>query len=113
MVKFTRVGPKVLLVQPNLRYRAISDNADERKLVEQAFAQSVIWGFKVDMDTPDGILVDATDFFMRDAHDVIGTLNWRKEGSYKLDKSRSTLYTPMGIGKIPPCGMPTEKPTLD
>jgi hypothetical protein len=95
VVKFTRVGPKLLLVQPNLDYRAISDNSDERRSVEQAFAQSVIWGFKVDMETPDGIIVDATDFLMRDAHNVIGRLQRSRQGSYRLEKSRSTLYPPM------------------
>ena len=62
VVKFNRVGPKVLLIQPNYSYRAESDNPDEKRSVEQAFAQSVIWGFKVDMEDTDGILVDATDF---------------------------------------------------
>ncbi|HOO09353.1 MAG TPA: DUF5118 domain-containing protein, partial [Cyclobacteriaceae bacterium] len=40
VVKFDRRGPKVLLLQPNYGYRANSDNAMERKAVEQAFAQS-------------------------------------------------------------------------
>lgn len=95
VVKFTRVGPKILLVQPNYRFRAVSDNEDERKSVEQAFAQSVLWGFKVDKEMAEGILVDATDFFMRDAHGVSGRLRRTNQGSYKLDKSRSTLYPPM------------------
>ena len=92
VVKFMRVGPKVLLIQPNYSYRAESENADERKAVEQAFAQSVIWGFKVDMEDEQGILVDASDFFMRDAHNVVGRLKRAKQGSYKLDKSRSAFY---------------------
>jgi Met-zincin/Domain of unknown function (DUF5117) len=94
VVKFTRVGPKILLVQPNYRYRAESDNPDERKAVEQAFAQSVLWGFKVDSELENGILVDATDFFMRDAHNVVGRLKRRNQGNYKLDKSRSAFYPP-------------------
>jgi len=92
VVKFSRVGPKVLLIQPNYRYRAESDNIDERNSVEEAFAQSVLWGFKVDTEDENGILVDATDFFMRDAHNVIGRLKSRKQGNYKLDKSRSAFY---------------------
>lgn len=92
VVKFSRVGPKVLLIQPNYNYRAESENPNERKAVEQAFAQSVIWGFKVDMEDENGILVDATEFLMRDAHNVIGRLKRAKQGSYKLDKSRSAFY---------------------
>jgi hypothetical protein len=92
VVKFMRVGPKVLLIQPNYDYRAESNNPDERKAVEQAFAQSVIWGFKVDMEDEQGLLVDATDFFMRDAHNVAARLKRAKQGDYKLDKSRSAFY---------------------
>ena len=94
IVKFDRRGPKVLLVEPNYRYRAISDNADERKSVEEAFAQSVLWGFKVEAEAGNKVLVDATDFFLQDAHNVSGTLKKSKQGTYKLDKDRSALYLP-------------------
>lgn len=100
VVKFVRVGPKVMMIQPNQRFRAVSDNDDERKSVEQAFAQSVIWGFKVDMDTPDGVIVDATDFLVRDAHNVVGRLKGRNQGNYRLDKSRSAFY-PQQIKAFP------------
>ena len=44
IVKFQRIGPKILMIEPNYDYRATSTNAAERKAVEEAFAQSVIWG---------------------------------------------------------------------
>ena len=50
ILKFVKIGPKVLLQQPNYDYRAISTNADEQKSVEQAFASSVIWGFKAEAE---------------------------------------------------------------
>ena len=37
-----RVGPRMLLVEKNYRYRAASDNVLEREAVEDAFAPSVI-----------------------------------------------------------------------
>src|SRR3954452_8637770 len=43
VVAFERVGPKVLLVQHNERYRATSDNAAEKQSVAEAFATSVLW----------------------------------------------------------------------
>ena len=92
VVKFVKVGPKVLMVQPNYEYRAISDNQAEITSVEQAFAQSVLWGFKVDSEKAGKVIVDATDFFMQDAHGVIERLKYRKEGNFKLDKSRSAFY---------------------
>jgi hypothetical protein len=87
-----RIGPRVLLMQPNYRYRAISDNAMERQAVEDAFAPSVIWGFDIVAATGDNILVDATDFFLRDAREVPETIARRNQGSFTFDKSRSAFY---------------------
>ena len=94
IVKFDRRGPKVLLVQPNYAYRAITDNAMERRAVEQAFAQSVLHGFVVEAEEGGSALIDITDFLLRDAHDVIGTLKRTGQGSYTPDKSRSAIYLP-------------------
>lgn len=94
VVKFQRIGPKILLVQPNYSYRALSDNFFERKAVEDAFAQSVIWGFSVAAEENGEVLVDATLFLLRDGHNVIGALKRSNQGTFKLDESRSALYLP-------------------
>jgi len=87
-----RVGPRVLLIEPNYRFQAISDNPLEQQAVRDAFAPSVLWGFDIIASTGDSVLVDATDFFMRDARDVIGTVASRNQGTYTLDKGRSAFY---------------------
>jgi len=92
IVKFVRVGNKVLMMQPNYKYRAVSDNPAESESVEQAFAQSVIWGFKVESETENSVVVDMTNFLLRDAHQVSNRLERNKEGTYKIDKSRSAIY---------------------
>src|SRR5690606_12903949 len=94
IVKFERRGPKILMTQPNYQFRAITSNVDERNAVEQAFAQSVLWGFTVTAEEKDKVLVDATDFYFHDAHDVIGRLRGQQKGNYSLDKSRSAFYLP-------------------
>jgi hypothetical protein len=94
IVKFDRRGPKVLLVQPNYFYRANSSNELERKAVEQSFAQSVLFGFSIAAEENGKLLVDATDFFLQDAHDVVGTLRGSNQGTYSLDKARSAFYLP-------------------
>lgn len=94
IVKFVRSGPKVLLVQPNYRFRAITDNVNERNAVELAFAKSVLWGFSIVAEERNKVLVEATDFYVQDAHDVAGTLRSQQQGSYSLDKSRSAFYMP-------------------
>lgn len=94
IVKFERIGPKVLLIQPNYDFRAVSDNQAERKAVEQAFAQSTLWGFEIGAVTGENVLVDASIFYLRDAHNVVGTLAATKQGSYSLDANRSAIYLP-------------------
>ena len=92
VLRAKRIGPRVLLEEPNYRYRAISDNELERQAVADAFAPSVLWGFDIVAATGASILVDATDFFLRDARDVIGQIAARGQGTYTLDKSRSAFY---------------------
>jgi Met-zincin/Domain of unknown function (DUF5117) len=92
VVHFARYGPKVLLVEPNQSYRAVTNDALERRAVEESFAQSVIWGFTVEAEEGGRVLVDATNFFLRDAHHVPETLTRSKQGAYSLDASRSAIF---------------------
>ena len=92
VVFFQRIGPKVLLVNPNYRFRALTDNAAERRAVQDSFAQSVLWGFKVEAAEGERVLVDATGFFLRDAHGVIDQLRQTKQGKYHVDESRSAFF---------------------
>lgn len=94
IVKFIRSGPKVLLIQPNYSYRAISNNADERKSVEEAFAQSAIWGTTVVAQDGNKVLVDFTPFLLRDSHKIADRLNDANQGSFGFDDSRSAVYLP-------------------
>lgn len=98
IVTFERIGPKVLMTQPNYSYRAISSNDAEKRAVKESFAQSVLWGFKVEAEEGDRVLVDATAFFMRDAHGVVERLRQARQGTYRLDDSRSALYLPRTKG---------------
>ncbi len=94
IVRFERSGNKVLLIQSNLDYRAVSNDDDERRAVRDSFAESALWGFAVEAEDGDRVLVDATKFFMRDAHHVPEALRRTKQGAYKLDDSRCALYLP-------------------
>jgi hypothetical protein len=94
LVRFERIGPKVLLVESNTRFRALSDDAAERRDVEDSFARSVLWGFKVEAADATSVLVDATDFFLSDIHGVIRRLADLKQGSFALDRDRSAIWLP-------------------
>lgn len=98
VVTFERVGPKVLMMQPNYRFRALSNDEAERRAVADSFARSVIWGFKVEAAEGDRVLVDATAFFLRDAHGVAERLRGSRQGSFRFDESRSTFFLPRTKG---------------
>ncbi|WP_407075565.1 zinc-dependent metalloprotease [Paraglaciecola sp.] len=92
LVKFERYGNKVLLKQLNTEYRASSTNKAEKASIDEAFADSVIAGFKVVASSNDTVLIDYTAFLLSDIHQISQRLSARKQGSYKPDVSRSGVY---------------------
>lgn len=91
IVKFKKAGNTLILIEPNQNYRAITNNEAERQSIEQAFAQSVLFGFPIKETHKGSYLVDFTPFLMEDAHQVALKLKKNKEGTYKIDKSRSVV----------------------
>ena len=94
VVEFRRVGPKVLMVEQNLRYRAVSDNPDEARAVEESFASAVVWGFEVEAEQDGNVIVDATDFLLRDSHSLAARLSEMEEGTFAVDPRRSAVFMP-------------------
>lgn len=91
VVYFEKQGNKLFLVQPNTRYRANTKNALEKISVQQAFAKSVLFGFKIEHASNGSYFIDFTDFLMQDVHGVLKRLAQAKQGTYSLDKSKSSL----------------------
>ncbi|UPL51040.1 zinc-dependent metalloprotease [Hymenobacter sublimis] len=94
IVKFVKSGPKILLLQPNYDFRAVSPNAEERQSVENSFAQSVLWGFKAEAQEGGRVLIDLTPFLLRDSHQLGDKLEDLKQGTYKAEESRSAVFLP-------------------
>ncbi|HEX5883386.1 MAG TPA: zinc-dependent metalloprotease, partial [Pyrinomonadaceae bacterium] len=94
IVRFDRTGPRVLLIAPNYGFRATTNNPDERLAVREAFAESTLWGFEVAAEEGSRVLVDATNFYLRDVHNVTNTLQRGQQGTYKLEPTRSAFYLP-------------------
>jgi hypothetical protein len=92
IVRFERTGPKVLLIASNYGFRANSDDADERRAVKDAFAESTLWGFEVAAEEGGRALVDATAFYLHDAHQIPGTLQRNQQGTFRLDPTRCAFY---------------------
>ncbi|HYG63402.1 MAG TPA: zinc-dependent metalloprotease [Thermoanaerobaculia bacterium] len=92
LVTLRRMGGRLLLEQPNLKFRARSENADELQAVRESFATSVLWAGDVTAQDPDGrALVDFTSFLVRDAHDLPRSMRLAGQGSWSLDPARSAV----------------------
>ena len=75
-----------------MNYRANTENLAEKKSTEQAFGKSVLFGFEIKETKNETHIIDFTPFLMLDAHGVAQVLKRKKEGVYKLDKTRNTVW---------------------
>ncbi len=92
MVQFKKLGNKIFLIQPNSIYRAYSDNPAEQRAVTDGFAQSVLWAGEIMAANDKAVLVNFTDFLLRDSHNISDQLKGLNEGNYSLDTQRSAIY---------------------
>lgn len=93
-VQFQTVGDRVLMVQPNLDYRADSENKAEVLAVEEAFAESILAALPIVARTGRQVLADITDYLLSDVHGVVGSLQAAGQGHFVLDPQRSAPYSP-------------------
>src|SRR5436305_1596376 len=92
IVTLRRVGGRVLVEQPNLKFRALSEDPAERRAVHDSFATSILWAGEITAQDPDGgALVDFTSFLVRDAHEIVARLKMAQQGSWSLDRERSVV----------------------
>ncbi|HLB53791.1 MAG TPA: DUF5117 domain-containing protein, partial [Gemmatimonadales bacterium] len=92
IVRFQRIGNKILMIQPNYGFRTSNPDPAAVRSVEESFAVSTLWGFRVEAESGGSVLVDGTDFAIRDVHDAIGALARARQGTYRLDASRSAIF---------------------
>ena len=91
LVYFDKAGDKLLLIQPNLRYRSTSDNPLEQRSIKEAFAKSVLFGFPILEEQEGKYIIDITPFLLQDAHGVAQRLRQTNQGNFSIDKTRSAV----------------------
>ncbi|QYJ79279.1 zinc-dependent metalloprotease [Shewanella acanthi] len=98
MVQFERQGPFIQLKQLNTQYRAETQHVAEKRAVDEAFADSVLWQGKLLDGSND--LVAINDLVLNDLHGVSSVLQHTGQGSYRVDSSRSVVL-PKGVKSFP------------
>jgi hypothetical protein len=90
LCRFQRVGPRVLLVQEQTTNRSGSSDAELTRVVTESFPTSVLASMPVVAQTGDAVLVDATEFLLRDRQ-VLPLLREANLKGWKQDASLSAL----------------------
>ncbi|MQA92855.1 MAG: DUF5117 domain-containing protein, partial [Gemmatimonas sp.] len=90
-VRFERYGNRVHLISRNTDHRAIDGDDAARRAVEESFPSSVLAAFEIAEDGPDGLVVDATEFFLSDMYDVAASLQRGGAGAVRVDPARSFI----------------------
>ncbi len=67
VIQFQRVGPKVLVVEKNLRFRAGNGGPGLEQAIDASFPDSILASLPIVKSEPDKLTVDATPLVIRDA----------------------------------------------
>ena len=95
VVRFDKSGDHAFVVFENWNYRTSAlDNPAHARTVLEAFPPSTAASLPIIAQDAGKMVVDATDFFMRDWNDVAGTLTSSNEGAYSVARDRSSIYRP-------------------
>lgn len=91
LLRFRRVGGRVLAELPNLGFRAPSGDEAAVRAVEESFAPVVLWGGEVLAEDAESgrVLVDFSSFVVRDALGLSAALPG--PGAWSFDPARSGL----------------------
>ena len=92
ILRLRELGGRVLFEVVNTGFRALSENADERRAVDESFASSVLASAEILARDGEGrVLVDLAGFLLRDAHGIADQLAEMGQGSFSLDRERSAV----------------------
>jgi hypothetical protein len=90
LVRFERVGPRVLLRQRQVTHRSGVSDAERRRVVEESFPSSVLAALPVVAEESGRVLADATDFLLKDT-EIVTQLRRAQLGEWRQDVARSAF----------------------
>lgn len=89
VVRFRRVGERLLLIADNTRFIADSADTAERQAAVDAFAPAVLWAGKILKRDDDRLIVDIAPYLTGDRHGIAAALKSTEQGDYAIDPERS------------------------
>lgn len=95
IVSFQRNADHVFVVFENTRFRGAAGNPEHERTVTEAFPVSTVAALPLLAVENGRLLVDATEFFVRDWTDVTETLQRTRQGTYTLARDRSVVFAPL------------------
>lgn len=98
VARFERTGDRVLVLFENLQYRSTQGSAAQQQGIAESFPPSTVGALPLVAEEGGKLLVDATDFFLRDWLEVGTRLQGSQEGTYALARDRSNVYRPYTRG---------------
>jgi len=93
LVRFERYGNRVLLLEPNLKFRADTASPSERRAVKEAFAQSVLAGFPIEKDDNGQVRIDLSPLLLSDITRIADLITEREQGTFEIDPERTVVDT--------------------
>ncbi|MGK6354687.1 zinc-dependent metalloprotease [Sphingomonas sp. DT-207] len=93
VIRFERVGGRVLVTQVNTGYRSLFGGAAHAEGVADSFPVSVLASLPVEAESGGKVVVDASNLFLRDAANIEGDLKRANQGSFRYDPARSGFYS--------------------
>jgi hypothetical protein len=97
VARFERNGARILVIYENWNYRSSGTAANARTVLE-SFPPSTVAALPLVAAEGGRLLVDATEFVLRDWMNVGDTLQAAQQGSYVLARDRSAVYRPYTRG---------------
>ncbi len=92
--RFERVGPRVLFLLENPRFRATNGNPALVRSVTESFPVSTMGAFDIVAEEDGRVLIDATDYFLTDVMNVRAELKEAGNAGVAVDKARSAIHLP-------------------
>ncbi len=91
LVELRKVGQRIFLVEKNTKYIAETNNAAERRSVEEAFAESILASFEIVAQTEQRFLFDVTPFILSDRMGIAARIESTQQGSFSLNRKLSSV----------------------